>query len=254
MGALHEGHASLIKKARKENDIVVVSIFVNPSQFGPNEDYLRYPRPFDKDRKICLKEKVDIIFAPPVREMYPEGYLTYIRAEKMSDILCGKFRPVHFRGVATVVAKLFNIVRPDTAYFGEKDYQQLKIIQRMTEDLNLPVKISPCGIIREPGGLAMSSRNTYLDGTERKNANKIYGAMREVKQLILDGKITGIDKALSHIKKIISEIPKSKIDYISFCRPEDLEEVTRGKIVLPLQLLAAVWIGKTRLIDNIRID
>ncbi|MDO8735135.1 MAG: pantoate--beta-alanine ligase, partial [Elusimicrobiota bacterium] len=170
MGALHQGHISLIRRARKENDIVAVSIFVNPSQFAPHEDLKKYPRPFEKDINICKSEGVDVIFAPMLKEMYPENYLAYITVEKLSDIMCGKFRPGHFRGVATIVAKLFNIVQPDRAYFGLKDFQQSVIVKKMVTDLNFPVKIITCPIVREKDGLALSSRNVYLSYEERKKA------------------------------------------------------------------------------------
>ena len=253
MGALHQGHISLIKRARKETDIVVVSIFVNPTQFGPNEDYLRYPRPFEKDKKICAEENVDIIFAPSVKEMYPDGYLTYVYVEKLSEILCGKFRPGHFRGVTTVVTKLFNIVQPDIAYFGEKDYQQLAIIKRMTKDLNFPVKIVQCKTIREKDGLAMSSRNVYLNETERKNANKIYSALKESKNIIMNTKIRDTNYIVNYITEKLKDIKGLKIEYIKICNPETLEE-QKNRIILPAQILVALWIGKTRLIDNIRIE
>jgi pantoate--beta-alanine ligase len=253
MGALHEGHISLARKARGETDCVVVSIFVNPAQFGPNEDYLCYPRPFNRDRKLCLKENVDIIFAPSVKEMYQENHLTYVKVEKMSNILCGRYRPIHFRGVTTIVAKLFNIVLPDRAYFGEKDFQQLKILQKMVRDLNFPVRISPCKIIREPDGLAKSSRNVYLDRLERENADKIYRTLTSVKKLISKNEITTINSATAYLKKNISKIPNSKIEYIKFCHPETLEEIKKDKIHLPLHLLTAVRVGKARLIDNIKI-
>jgi len=253
MGALHQGHISLIRRARKETDIVVVSIFVNPTQFGPNEDYLRYPRPFEKDKKICAEENVDIIFAPSVTEMYPDGYLTYVYVEKLSEILCGKFRPGHFRGVTTVVTKLFNIVQPDIAYFGEKDYQQLTIIKRMTKDLNFPVKIVQCKTIREKDGLAMSSRNVYLNETERKNANKIYSALKESKNIIMNTKIRDTNYIVNYITEKLKDIKGLKIEYIKICNPETLEE-QKNRIILPAQILVALWIGKTRLIDNIRIE
>jgi len=252
MGALHPAHLSLIDRARKENDIVIVSIFVNPKQFGPNEDYLRYPRPFKKDISLCKKHKVDYVFAPKVNEMYPEGYLTYVNVEKISDILCGKFRPGHFRGVATVVTKLFNITLPHRAYFGEKDYQQLKIIQKMVKDLNFPVEIVPCKTVREPDGLAMSSRNLYLNDVERRNANKIYLALKEISELISSKKIKNVVLAKEFFRKKIEEIPGARIDYIEICEPETLD-ILRGNIILPARILTAVWIGNTRLIDNIEV-
>ncbi len=250
MGALHFAHLSLIERARKENDIVIVSIFVNPKQFGPKEDYLRYPRPFRKDLSLCKKYGVDYVFAPTVEEMYPEGYLTYVKVEEISDILCGKFRPGHFRGVATVVTKLFNIVLPDRAYFGEKDYQQLKIIQKMVKDLNFPIDVVACKTVRQPDGLAISSRNLYLKPDERKNASKIYLALKEISELILDKKIKDADGVKKFFKERISKIPKSKLEYIEICEPQTLK-IIDGNIKLPVRILTAVWVGRTRLIDNI---
>ena len=251
MGALHDGHISLVKKARKENDIAVVSIFVNPSQFGPKEDYLRYPRPFNKDKKLCLNAGVDIIFAPSVKSMYPEGYLTYITVEKMSDILCGKFRSGHFRGVATVVAKLFNSCLPDNAYFGTKDYQQIKVIERMARDLNFPVNIVPCRIIREPSGLAMSSRNSYLTSTQKLAATRIHEALQQAGYMVKCQKSKNSGKIINKVKKIVLGIKDIKIDYIEICDAETLEPLaTVNKTAV---LLVAVWVGKTRLIDNIVI-
>ncbi len=281
MGALHEGHLSLIRQARKENEILAVSIFVNPKQFGPKEDYLRYPRPLDKDKKLCLKEKVDILFIPAVEEMYPpvprnrqgseeEGYLTYVQVEKMSEKLCGKFRPGHFRGVATVVTKLFNIIQPDRAYFGEKDFQQLQIIKKMAEDLNLPVKIIPCPIVREKpahrsfseggGGLALSSRNTYLTADERNQALSLYQALKKAENLIIRQKVKKSQKVIEEMKKIIlparlrqrgEPARPVKIDYLEICDPETLEPLSQVR--LPLVIALAVWFGKTRLIDNLHL-
>ena len=258
MGALHEGHVSLIKRAGKETDIVVVSIFVNPAQFGPNEDYLKYPRPFARDKKVCEKNGVDVIFAPSVREMYPrergsrQEHTTFVDAGKMAETLCGKFRPGHFRGVATVVAKLFNIVRPDRAYFGTKDFQQIKIIEKIVLDLDIPVRLARCGTVREKDGLAMSSRNAYLHKKEREYAPMIYRAMNKTKRMILAGRISTVERGISEIKREIGRIPGVKIQYAEFCDTETLERL-KGKIRIPLQALVAVFIGKTRLIDNIRV-
>jgi len=248
MGALHQGHLSLIKRARKENDILVVSIFVNPKQFGPDEDYLRYPRPFSKDKKLCVKEKVDILFVPSVEEMYPNGYLTYAKVEKISDKLCGKFRPGHFRGVATVVTKLFNIVQPERAYFGEKDFQQLQIIKRMVKDLNSPIEIVPYPTVREDDGLALSSRNIYLNSEERVRALSLNSALQKAKEMIIKQKVKDIKKIIQEMKKIILSAKPSKIDYIEICHPEAFEPLKEAKP--PLLIALAVWFGKTRLIDN----
>lgn len=252
MGALHEGHISLIRKARSENDILIVSIFVNPKQFGPREDYLRYPRPFQKDKKILMREKVDFLFYPSLKEMYPNNYLTYTNVEKLSNILEGKFRPGHFKGVTTVVSKLFNIVSPDNAYFGEKDYQQLKIIEKMINDLNFPINIIACKTIRENDGLALSSRNLYLDETSRNEASKIYQALNYGKKLILEKKVKNPNLVINEIKKIMKKIKNCKIEYVKICDPQTLEELK--KIKLPIRILTALWIKNTRLIDNISVE
>ena len=184
MGALHEGHLALIRKARKENDTLVVSIFVNPAQFGPKEDFKRYPRSLTRDSLLCKKCGVDIIFSPAVSSIYPKGYRTYVRVEGLSEVLCGAFRKGHFRGVATVVAKLFNIVQPDRAYFGQKDAQQCVIIKKMCRDLNMPLDIKVLPTVRGPGGLALSSRNAYLSPEERKDALVLFQALSKAKELI----------------------------------------------------------------------
>ncbi len=248
MGALHQGHISLIRRARKENDIVAVSIFVNPAQFGPNEDLKKYPRPFKKDVNICKSEGVALIFAPSLKEMYPANYLTYIAVEKLSDIMCGKFRSGHFRGVATVVAKLFNIVQPDRAYFGAKDFQQSVIVKKMVTDLNFPVKIILLPIVREKDGLALSSRNVYLSCEERKKALSLSRSLQTAKNLIKYKNIRAAEKIISEMRKII--LPNAdKIDYIDIRDAETLDEVKyiKKKVVIAV----AVFIGKTRLIDNI---
>ena len=251
MGALHDGHLSLVRRARMENDIVVVSVFVNPAQFGPKEDYLKYPRPFQKDSALCRKSGVDIIFMPGVEKMYPEVYRTYIKVERMSDILCGKFRPGHFRGVATIVAKLFNITAPDRAYFGQKDYQQQKIIERMAKDLNFPVKVVPCSIVREPSGLAMSSRNLYLSKHEKDAAAAINNALQQASYLIKYTKSKNSGKIIKFLRNTIRKIPGSRIDYIEVCDPETL--AVKKQSSAPIAVLCAVWVGKTRLIDNVII-
>ena len=258
MGALHSGHLSLISRAREENDIVVVSIFVNPAQFGPNEDYLRYPRPFNKDSKLCRQHGVDIIFAPSVKEMYPDGYPAYVNIEKMPDILCGRFRPGHFRSVATIVTKLFNIVMPDNAYFGEKDFQQLKIITKMVSGLNFNINIVPCKTVREQSGLAKSSRNRYLSGIESANASKIHGILQQIRGYVNNShnKYIDINAMLNKYKLKLKLIPDSKLEYLDICNSNTLEVVT-GRIriskTVPLRVLVAIKIGKTRLIDNIGI-
>jgi len=250
MGALHKGHLSLIEKARKENDIVVVSIFVNPTQFGPNEDYERYPRPFKEDVKKCSECKVDFIFYPSVKDMYPEGFLTYVEVTRLSNILCGAFRPGHFRGVTTVVLKLFNIIQPDIAYFGLKDYQQYIIIKKMAKDLNMDIKIKGLPIIRDKDGLALSSRNQYLSADERKDALLLYKSLMEAKKMILSGEVNS-SKIKKRIYKILLSgkyIRKKNIDYVAIIHPESLEklDIIDKQCVIAL----AVRIGKARLIDN----
>lgn len=253
MGALHKGHISLIKKARAENDIVVVSIFVNPTQFGPNEDYLRYPRPFKEDVKICKENGVDYIFNPEVKDMYPDNYLTFVKVEKISDILCGAFRKGHFRGVATVVLKLFNIIQPDIAYFGLKDYQQFIIIKKMVKDLNLNIKLKGMPTVRDYDGLALSSRNQYLSPEERKDATLLYKSLVYGRDLIMKGERSS-KKIKKEIYKILLSgkfIKRKNIDYVSIVEPETLEEikVIKDKCVI----LLAVWVGKARLIDNMEV-
>ncbi len=254
MGALHNGHFSLIKKARKENDIVVVSIFVNPTQFGPNEDYKNYPRTFKEDKENCLNLGVDIIFAPTAEKLYPEGYKTFVEVKDLSDILCGKFRPGHFKGVATIVLKLFNIVQPDTAYFGLKDYQQFVIINKMVKDLNLNIKIKGVSTVREKDGLALSSRNKYLNEQERKEALLLYKSLKSAEQLIKYENVKNSDVIKKNIKNILlsGNIIKNKdIDYIAIVDAHSLAELKKikGDVLIAL----AVHLGKARLIDNIVI-
>ena len=256
MGYLHEGHLSLIRRARAENDIVAVSIFINPTQFGPDEDYSEYPRDLRKDSALCRKEGVDYIFCPAVRAIYPKGYSTYVKVEGLTENLCGKFRPLHFRGVTTVVAKLFNIIGPDRAYFGQKDAQQAIVIKRMVEDLNMDVKIKVLPTVREGDGLAMSSRNAYLSPDERMAAPTVYRALQLAGDLI---KLDDRDAAniISEMRKMLSSVA-SKIDYISIVDPKDLKDLKtirgkvppkRGKVLVAV----AVWIGETRLIDNMEV-
>lgn len=249
MGYLHEGHLSLIRRARKENKIVVVSIFVNPVQFGPDEDYMEYPRNLRKDAALCRSEGVDYIFCPSTKAMYPKSYSTYVKVKGLTENLCGKFRPTHFRGVTTVVAKLLNIVYPDIAYFGQKDAQQAVVIKRMVEDLNMDVRIKVIPTVREKDGLAMSSRNGYLSSDERRLAPTIYRALQLARDLIkLNDRDSGSIK--SEMRKMLSQVA-SKIDYISIVDPKDLKDVKKikGKVLVAV----AAWIGDTRLIDNIEV-
>jgi pantoate--beta-alanine ligase len=248
MGALHEGHLSLVRKAREENEVVVVSIFVNPIQFGPNEDYNRYPRTFESDCEKLKKESVDYLFFPSVEEMYPAGFETYVSLRKLPNHLCGLSRPGHFDGVATVVTKLFNIVKPHKSYFGQKDYQQAKIIERMVRDLNIDTEVIMMPIVRESDGLAMSSRNAYLNPEERKKAICLYKSLLKAKEMI-EGKEKSPEKIKEEMRKLILEIaPDAKIDYISIVNPQTLDDVSEIKDTVVVAL--AVFIGITRLIDN----
>ena len=250
MGALHEGHLSLIRKARKENNIVVVSIFVNPAQFSKGEDFSKYPRDLKRDVILCRKEKVDIVFAPAAAEMYPKGYKTHISVNDLSDLLCGKFRPGHFKGVATIVAKFFNIINPAAAYFGQKDLQQSVIIRRMAEDLNMPVKIKVLPVIREKDGLAKSSRNRYLGESERKAACALYAALRAGDNLIRFG-IKDSEKIIRGMRLILKK-NNARIDYIDIVDLDSLRRVKKAQ--KECAIIMAAWIGKTRLIDNIIIN
>jgi len=247
MGFLHDGHASLIRKARRDADCVIVTIFVNPAQFGPKEDFKKYPRNLKRDFGICEKEKADIVFAPGAEEIYPENYATYIYVEGVTDTLCGASRPGHFRGVATVVAKLFNITMPDIAYFGQKDYQQAIVIKRMAKDLNMGVKIKVMPIVREKDGLAMSSRNVYLGREERIRARSIYRSLRLAKRLFDDGE-NDAGKIIGKIKLIMNKQPGIKIDYVKVVDAEGLNDIKKisGRALVAI----AAWVGKTRLIDN----
>jgi pantoate--beta-alanine ligase len=251
MGALHEGHLSLVRRSKEENDITVVSIFVNPIQFGPKEDFNLYPRNIDSDMEKLKKEEVDILFLPDIAHIYPEDYLTHIEVDKLSDRLCGAFRPGHFMGVATVVAKLFNIVRPVRAYFGQKDYQQTVIIKRMAGDLNMDIDIVVCRTIREKDGLAMSSRNAYLDKGQREAATVIYSCLKETSDFIKSD-ITGIIKC-EDIKafmqdQLLKEPAIAAIEYAGIYDPLTLDEPTEVKE--EILLAVALRIGDTRLIDN----
>lgn len=252
MGYLHEGHLSLIRKARSENDVVVVSVFVNPTQFGPNEDLEAYPRDRRHDEALLKAEKVDIAFFPTADELYPKQYSTYVDVEgDLTANLCGRSRPGHFRGVATIVAKLFHLVTPRHAYFGQKDAQQLAVITQMVKDLDLNVRIVPCPTVREKDGLAMSSRNTYLTPDQRREAPGIYQALQAAGRQIDRG-----ERRAAHIRRgiqdRISAIPEADIDYIAVVDGQTLSDVDEigGKVLIAV----AVKIGKTRLIDNIQMD
>lgn len=247
MGYLHRGHLSLMEKARRENDKLVVSIFVNPIQFGPNEDYDKYPRDMAGDIEMCKSVNVDLIFAPSVSDMYKTSNQVYVDVEKLGDVLCGAKREGHFRGVCTVVAKLFNIISPDKAYFGEKDYQQLVIIKKMVDDLDFDLEIIPCAIVREEDGLAISSRNSYLSREERKAALILSESLSRARQAMIGG-----ERDVSIIKNIItnelSQEPLAVIDYVELVDAIELRPVAR--VSERILVAVAVFIGKTRLIDN----
>ncbi len=251
MGALHEGHLSLVRRSKEENDITVVSIFVNPAQFGPAEDFQKYPRDFEGDTEKLRKEGVDILFMPDIANIYPEGYLTYIEVGEISDKLCGAFRPGHFRGVATVVAKLLNIVKPNRAYFGQKDYQQTIVIRQMVKDLDMDVDIVTCPTRREKDGLAMSSRNAYLDREQREAATVISRCLTEASDLLKSG-IIRMDETKEFMQKqLLKESAVSRIDYAGVYDPLSLDELTAPKE--DVLLAVALWIGETRLIDNMLV-
>ncbi|MFA4838051.1 MAG: pantoate--beta-alanine ligase [Candidatus Neomarinimicrobiota bacterium] len=247
MGYLHAGHLSLVDEAKKRCDFVVMSIFVNPTQFGPTEDLDKYPRDFERDEKLAREHGVDLIFYPDVAEMYPKPYFTYVVTEQLSKTLCGASRPIHFRGVTTVVSKLFNIVQPDVAVFGQKDAQQAIIIKRMVTDLNFPVQIVVAPIVREADGLAMSSRNVYLSPEERRQAPVIFRALMLVKEFVSNGNQDAFTVA-ELIRRTIGESPLAEIEYVEIVNSITLENVQN---IEPGTFVAvAVRFGKTRLIDN----
>ena len=252
MGYLHEGHFSLIRQARKDCQQVFISIFVNPTQFGPSEDYNSYPRDLERDKRLAEKEGADIIFAPSPGEMYPPGYRTFVEVEKLSESLCGRSRPGHFRGVTTVVAKLFNIIRPHIAYFGQKDTQQAIIVKRMARDLNIGIEIKVLPIVREKDGLALSSRNQYLNEAERRAAPILYKSLQEARRMIIELGERRSSDIMQRMEGMIKGEKSAKIDYLSIVDGETLEEreQVEGKVLIAL----AVWIGKTRLIDNLLIS
>ncbi len=250
MGYLHEGHISLVKQAKAENEITTVSIFVNPTQFGPNEDFKTYPRDMTRDLAM-LAPYTDYVFAPPAKEMYPDGYDTWVETKGITDVLEGAIRPGHFKGVTTVVNKLFNIVRPDKAYFGQKDAQQVAVIKKMVKDLNMPLEIVVCPTVREADGLAMSSRNTYLTPEMRKSAPVLYQSLMKAKNMVEQG-----EKSVAEIRTtmtaMINAEPLANIEYISFANNETLKEI--HTIKPPVLVSMAVKFGKTRLIDNIVLE
>jgi pantoate--beta-alanine ligase len=251
MGALHIGHISLIEAAVEKCDFVIVSIFVNPTQFGPGEDFKKYPRPLKADLKICRNAEVDVVFAPTPEQMYPAENLTWVNVEKLTEPLCGQFRPGHFRGVTTVCAKLFNIVAPDIAFFGQKDAQQAIVIRQMVADLNMPLEIVICPTIREPNGLAVSSRNQYLTEQQKKDAANIYKSLQRCRQMI-DAGVKETTEIIAEMRKILQQVPSIEIEYVSIVDAETLQNVDKiaGKVLSAV----AVRIGPARLIDNILMD
>ncbi len=247
MGALHAGHVSLIRAARAQTGFVVVSIFVNPAQFGPNEDFTRYPRPADADRQLCAAEGVDLVFQPPAEVIYPAAYRTYVEVHQLQDWWEGASRPGHFRGVATVVLKLFNIVGADVAYFGQKDAQQACIIGRMIRDLEVPIQMAICPIVRDPDGLALSSRNQYLDPDQRRHATVLYRALEAGRRLIAQG-ARDADQVRQVMTDLIAAAPGAVLDYAAVVDAQSLQPPQRlqGQVLLAI----AVRFGQTRLIDN----
>jgi pantoate--beta-alanine ligase len=247
MGALHEGHLSLVRAAHQATDVVVASIFVNPTQFGPNEDLAKYPRSFERDCELLEKERVEWLFAPSVQEMYPSGAVTWVLVEELSNKLDGRSRPGHFRGVSTVVSKLFHIVEPNIAFFGQKDAAQAAIIRRMVLDLNLPVEVAVCPIVREPDGLAMSSRNAYLDSQQRQKALVLHRSLMRVQELLERGEISAHILA-SEGRNEFNADPSVRLDYFEIVNPDTLdpiEDISNGALIA-----VAAYIGSTRLIDN----
>ena len=249
MGALHEGHASLMRQARPKADIVIVTVFVNPTQFGPNEDFAKYPRTFQDDLLVCEREKVDAVFAPQPKDMYFEDRSAWVNEESLSRFLCGARRIGHFKGVCTVVSKLFNLFQPQVACFGKKDAQQLLILERMVRDLDFPIKIIECPLIREKSGLALSSRNKYLSPEEKKQALVLSQSLKAAKEAVSSGK--SANQVRNLITKIITSAPLAKIDYVSVVDRGTLEEVKSFRPGQKILVALAVYFGTTRLIDNV---
>lgn len=247
MGALHEGHLSLIRASAPECGFTVVSVFVNPTQFGPGEDFERYPRDLERDAELAADAGADLVFAPSSSAMYPPGYATYVEVERLTEVLCGASRPGHFRGVTTVVTKLFDICKPDVAYFGQKDAQQAVVIKRMTRDLDMDVEIRVMPIVRESDGLAMSSRNKYLNEDVRKQATYLYRALKKAEELYASG-VTNARDVKEEITAVIKTAPDATIDYVSIVDAEELKDVEL--ITGPALVALAVFFGDTRLIDN----
>ncbi|MDR1686872.1 MAG: pantoate--beta-alanine ligase [Desulfovibrio sp.] len=251
MGWLHQGHISLIRRARRENDRVIVSIFVNPIQFGPNEDLDRYPRDLERDAAFCREAGVDVIFHPTAKEMYPEGFQSSISVAALTQTLCGRSRPAHFTGVCTVVGKLFNLLRPERAYFGQKDAQQATVVRRMVADLNMGVEVVVCPTVREEDGLAVSSRNVHLDAAERRAALCLFKALSSAREQVAAG-VRDAAVLLGGMRAIIASEPAAAADYVEIVDPDSLLPV--GRIEKKVLAALAVFIGKTRLIDNILLE
>ena len=251
MGALHAGHAALMRTAKAECDFVVVSIFVNPTQFGPKEDLAKYPRTWEQDCALCEAVGVGLIFAPTPEVMYPTGFRTFVEVGQLSEVLCGPKRPGHFRGVATVVLKLFNIVAPTVAYFGQKDAQQVRVIQQMTRDLDLPLTISVCPTVREADGLAMSSRNRYLDPTQRHHATALYRALEFAKNKVAKGE-RDVPRLRQELVQLLANTPGAVLDYVEILTDDALQPLE--KLDRPALLALAVFFGTTRLIDNVTLS
>lgn len=250
MGYFHEGHLFLFRRARKETDVVVVSLYVNPAQFAPNEDLQKYPRGFKRDFELAQKEKVDYLFCPTDKEMYPQPYSTFVVNESFSLILEGKSRPAHFRGVLTVLTKLFHLVEPDTAYFGQKDYQQALIVRKMAKELNFNLKIKVLPTVREEDGLAMSSRNLYLTPSERRRAPALFSALQQGRDMVLSGTRSSTE-ILERLKNSLRRTPGIRLDYLEMVDSETLKKVKEAR--KRTLLVGAVWVGKTRLIDNLMV-
>ncbi|HZQ69502.1 MAG TPA: pantoate--beta-alanine ligase [Terriglobales bacterium] len=250
MGALHEGHLSLVRAARRQCDAVAVSIFVNPTQFGPNEDFSKYPRTFERDRELLEKEGVDLLFAPATEEMYPPGALSYVTVEGLSEKLDGRSRPGHFRGVTTIVSKLFNIIEPDVAFFGQKDAAQVAVVRRMVSDLNIPVTVAVCPIVREPDGLAMSSRNRYLSPEERVSARALSQSLASVRGQFEAGERDAA-KLIAAGTRTIARDPAVRLDYYEIVDPDTLDPLQ--SVSRPALVAVAAFVGSTRLIDNVML-
>lgn len=250
MGALHAGHLSLVDASRGECGYTVVTVYVNPSQFAPHEDFARYPRTLQTDLAL-LAGRADLVFAPPDDEVYPAGYSTWVEVGSVAEPLEGRFRPTHFRGVATIVLKLFNMVQPDVAYFGQKDYQQALVVQQMVRDLNLPIAIRVCPIVREADGLAMSSRNAYLTAEQRREATVLWRGLCRARELVAQGRRAAAEIE-DKVRQVIATAPDAQIDYVAVADPQTLQPV--AAVEKPAVLLLAVRIGNTRLIDNCLLE